>query len=158
MVLGSGSAKRKPTLRGVSVYRRYRDYADGYGVTVKVVGNKVTGAADEAFLREHVGNDLLACFGTSGYVRAAEQDHVAVIEHLEATGRQVLDTLRAAVDARSKDWDTFQDQAVDFHLRNDRAWANNATGVDLAGQVDPGFVHGPQTVMTTPAISTMLHS
>ncbi|OLE27613.1 MAG: ATP-binding protein [Catenulispora sp. 13_1_20CM_3_70_7] len=141
----------EPTLRGVSVYRQYRDYADGYGVTVKVVGNKVTGAADEAFLREHVGEDLLACFGTSGYVRAAEQGRIAGIEHLEPAGRQVLDTLRAAVDVRSKDWATFQAQAVDFHLRNARAWANTATGTDLKTQIDPDFRHGPQALALIPA-------
>ncbi|MER7213608.1 ATP-binding protein, partial [Streptosporangium sp. NPDC020145] len=32
----------------------------------------------------------------------------------------------------------------EFHLRNARAWANRATGEDLAAQIDPEFVFGPQ--------------
>jgi hypothetical protein len=34
-------------------------------------------------------------------------------------------------------------QAVQFHLRNATAWANDRTAEDLAGQVDPAFVRGP---------------
>jgi CO dehydrogenase maturation factor len=37
----------------------------------------------------------------------------------------------------------FTRQAVEFHLKNARAWANAATGRDLTAQVDPGFVMGP---------------
>jgi CO dehydrogenase maturation factor len=28
---------------------------------------------------------------------------------------------------------------VQFHLRNAKAWANDRTGEDLAGQIDPEF-------------------
>lgn len=141
----------EPTLRGVSVYQQYRDYADGYGVEVKVIGNKVTGPGDEAFLRDHVGPDLLACLGTSDYVRAAEQGRFAGIEQLEPGHRETLRLLRAAVDARPKDWSAFQDRAAEFHLRNAAAWANAATGENLADQIDPDFVHGPTALDLIPA-------
>jgi CO dehydrogenase maturation factor len=133
----------EPTLRGVSVYRQYLDYADGHGVALAVVGNKVTDARDEEFLRAHVGDDLLACFSASGYVRSAEQGGTAGLDRLEPGNRDVLRVLRTAVDARTKDWTAFQNQAVDFHLRNARAWADNAVGADLGDQIDPGFEHGP---------------
>ena len=132
----------EPTLRGVSVYRQYRDYADGYNVAIKVVGNKVTGPEDEQFLREHVGDDLLACFGTSPYVRAAEQGRIGGLDRLEPANHEVLSVLREAVDARPQDWPAFQTQAVEFHLRNALAWANAAVGEDLSAQVDLGFEPG----------------
>jgi CO dehydrogenase maturation factor len=141
----------EPTLRGVSVYRQYRDYADGYGVTIAVVGNKVTDAADEAFLREHVGDDLLASFGSSAYVRAAEQGRIAGLDRLEPANRDTLSLLREAVDARPKDWPAFQAQAVDFHRRNALAWANKAAGEDLTTQIDPDFAHGPEALSLIPA-------
>jgi CO dehydrogenase maturation factor len=141
----------EPTLRGVSVYRQYRDYADGYDVKIAVIGNKVTGPGDEAFLREHVGDDLLTCLGTSGYVRAAEQGRTAPLDALEPENRQTLDVLRATVDARQKDWARFQQQAVDFHRRNAHAWANKAAGTDLTEQIDPDFEHGPRALGLLPA-------
>ncbi|MFF4116841.1 ATP-binding protein [Streptomyces sp. NPDC001714] len=131
----------EPTVKSLSVYRQYRDHAAEFGIPVAVVGNKVTGADDLAFLRERVGGDLLAHCELSPYVRAQEQGRGSGA--LEPHNSRTLDRLRAAVDARGKDWESFQRHAVEFHLRNAAAWADAATGRDLAAQVDPDFRHGP---------------
>jgi CO dehydrogenase maturation factor len=136
----------EPTVRSVGVYRQYLDYARNHEVAVSVVGNKVTDPADEAFLRTNVGGDLLACVGVSRHVRAAEQGQVRPIEDLEPTNRAVLDTMRRAVDATPRDWARFTRQAVEFHLRNARAWGNDRTGHDLTVQIDPDFVLDPRTL------------
>lgn len=131
----------EPTRKGVSVYRQYKDHAAEFGVPLAVVGNKVTGEDDRLFLKEHVGDDLLVCFGHSDWVRAREQGRDT--GELEPEHRLALKELRTALDLRTKDWQTFQQQAVEFHLRNARAWADRATGQDLSTQVDPDFRHGP---------------
>ncbi|MFF7079751.1 ATP-binding protein [Streptomyces lavendulae] len=131
----------EPTRKGVSVYRQYRDHAAEFGVPIAVVGNKVTGEDDIAFLREHVGEDLLTCVTHSDWVRAREQGRDT--GSLEPGNHSALETLRTAVDRRTKDWAAFQQQAVEFHARNALSWANKATGQDLAAQIDPGFEHGP---------------
>ena len=131
----------EPTRKSVSVYRQYRDHAAEFGIPVAVVGNKVTGEDDLLFLKEHVGEDLLAHCEQSPYVRTQEQGRSH--GELEPHNTRTLDRLRAAVDARPKDWAAFQKHAVDFHLRNAAAWANEVTGQDLATQVDPDFQHGP---------------
>jgi CO dehydrogenase maturation factor len=61
--------------------------------------------------------------------------------------RAALATLQQAADARDKDWPKFTGQATEFHLRNARAWASAAAGEDLAAQVDPGFVMGPDAFL-----------
>ncbi|GIG90186.1 ATP-binding protein [Plantactinospora endophytica] len=134
----------EPTLRSVGVYRQYVGYAREYGVRVHVVGNKVDDHADVEFLREHVGADLLTWLTRSDYVKRAERGVPAPVEALEPGNRAVLELLRATVDAQAQDWDTFRRHAVEFHLRNAVAWANERVGEDLAGQVDPDFVPGPQ--------------
>ncbi|WP_413804696.1 AAA family ATPase [Streptomyces sp. OE57] len=146
----------EPTRKGVSVYRQYKDHAAEFGVPLAVVGNKVTGEDDRLFLKEHIGDDLLACFGHSDWVRAREQGrHTG---ELEPEHRLALEELRRAVDGRTKDWETFQRQAVEFHLRNARAWADRATGQDLSTQVDPDFQHGPaalsETLIAAPTASS----
>ncbi|MHC3471552.1 ATP-binding protein [Streptomyces sp. 7R007] len=132
----------EPTLKSVGVYRQYRDHAAEFDVPVAVVGNKVTGEDDLAFLRRHVGDALVGHCTLSGYVRAQEQGRAGSGE-LESCNALALDRLRAVVDARTKDWDAFQRHAVHFHLRNAAAWGDRATGLDLASQVDPDFRHGP---------------
>ncbi|WP_030184378.1 adenylyl-sulfate kinase [Streptomyces sp. NRRL S-813] len=131
----------EPTRKSLSVYRQYRDHAAEFGISIAVVGNKVTGEDDLLFLKEHVGDDLLAHCEQSPFVRAQEQGRGH--GELEPHNTRTLDRLRAAVDARPKDWAAFQRHAVEFHLRNATAWANEATGQDLATQVDPDFQHGP---------------
>ncbi|MEN3533764.1 ATP-binding protein [Microbispora sp. ZYX-F-249] len=133
----------EPTRQGVSVYRQYRDHAAGFDVQIAVVGNKVHSPEDVGFLREHVGDDLLTWFGHSPAIRGMEQGRPFTLDDLEPAGRQALATLLDRLDAQPKDWPKFGRQAAEFHLRNAHAWANRATGQDLAAQIDPGFVYGP---------------
>lgn len=136
----------EPTLRSVGVYRQYVGYARDFGVRVHVVGNKVDDESDVDFLRAHVGDDLLTWMGRSAYVKAAERGSPQPLSALEAANRDALEAMREAVDICAKDWATYTRQAVEFHLRNAAAWANDKVGEDLADQVDPEFVLGPQVM------------
>jgi CO dehydrogenase maturation factor len=131
----------EPTRKGVGVYRQYTEYAADYDVAIKVVGNKVQGEQDVAYLREHVGDDLLTWLGQSAAVRAMEQGRDGI--ELEDANEAALARMRRAVDARPKDWAKFQRQAVEFHVKNARSWANRAVGEDLEAQIDHGFQMPP---------------
>jgi CO dehydrogenase maturation factor len=130
----------EPTRKGVGVYQQWRQYAAGYDVAVAVVGNKVQSDDDVAFLREHVGEDLLTWFGHEPAVRALEQGRPFELDDLGQATRDGLDIVGSALDAQVKDWEKFLRQAAEFHLKNARAWANSRTGEDLAAQIDPDFV------------------
>jgi CO dehydrogenase maturation factor len=130
----------EPTRKGVSVYRQYTEYARDYGVAIAVVGNKVHGPGDVDYLREHVGDDLIAWFEYSTAVRELEQGRAGV--RLEDAGRRTLARLTEAVDGQPKDWRKFSRQAAEFHVKNARGWANRAVGEDLEAQIDPDFVLG----------------
>lgn len=136
----------EPTVRSVGVYRQYRDYAREFGVRIAAVGNKIVDADDVDFLRAEIGADLLTCVGRSDHVRAAERGDVRPIADLERSNRSALDAMLAVVDGTPKDWATFQCHAVEFHLRNAKAWASERAGEDLSAQVDPDFVHGPDAL------------
>ncbi|WP_027941946.1 AAA family ATPase [Amycolatopsis taiwanensis] len=133
----------EPTLRSVGVYRQYANYAHDFGVRLAVVGNKTTDTEDVEFLRQQVGEDLLCWLTGSGHVRAAERGRARPISALEQENLAALATILATVDSTPRDWDRFHRQAVEFHLRNARSWANNRTGQDLAAQIDPDYIPGP---------------
>ncbi|MFF5718594.1 ATP-binding protein [Streptomyces buecherae] len=131
----------EPTRKGTAVYRQYKEYARDFGVALRVVGNKVQGPDDLAFLRDEVGEDLLVTFGHSEWVRAMEKGRPLRFDTLEATNRQALRVLHETADAAyaSRDWERYTRQMVHFHLKNAESWGNARTGADLAAQVDPAF-------------------
>lgn len=129
----------EPTQRGVSVFRQYKEYADGYDITLRVIGNKVEDDEDEQFLRDHVGGALLGCVGRSPFVRRLEKGHFPAFELLETPTKEILDAMLAQVDIKQKDWDTFYRHMTEFHTRNADAWANKQIGEDLTKQIDPDF-------------------
>lgn len=135
----------EPTLRSAGVYRQYAGYAREFGVRVHVVGNKVDDDGDVDFLRTHVGDELLTWLHRSTWVKAAERGAVGPVGDLEPHNLAALDEIRASADAMTRDWATYTRQAHEFHLRNAAAWANERAGEDLAGQIDPQFVLGPET-------------
>ncbi|NLU67876.1 ATP-binding protein [Streptomyces sp. HNM0574] len=137
----------EPTRKGVSVYRQYKEYARDFGVPLRVVGNKVQSPDDLDFLREEVGDDLLVTVGHSDWVRAMEKGRPKPFGELEEVNRNALDTLHSTADGayEQRDWERYTRQMVHFHLRNAESWGNERTGIDLAAQVDPGFVLSERT-------------
>ncbi|MGC0312850.1 ATP-binding protein [Kitasatospora acidiphila] len=135
----------EPTRKGISVYRQYKEYARDFGVALRVVGNKVQSADDLAYLRREVGDDLLAAFGHSDWVRRLEQGAEPGLSSLEPDNRAVLGVLRQATDAafETRDPRRYTEQAVHFHLRNAESWGNAKAGADLAAQIDPDFTLPP---------------
>jgi CO dehydrogenase maturation factor len=140
----------EPTRKGVAVYRQYKEYARDFGVDLAVVGNKVQGEDDLAFLRAEVGDDLLVTVGHSDWVRAMEKGRPPRFALLEEANRQALATLHERADAsyEARDWARYTRQMVHFHQRNAESWGNAKTGSDLADQIDPAFVlsESPMTV------------
>jgi CO dehydrogenase maturation factor len=129
----------EPTLRSLSVYDQYTAYAAEHGVLIKVMGNKVEDEKDAAFINERVGGDLVAAFGRSNFVRALEKGQFPSLRELEPANSAALLRLQEVLESVAKDWDGYHRQAVSFHLRNAQSWANQALGVDLAGQIDRHF-------------------
>ncbi|MEV6673412.1 ATP-binding protein [Streptomyces sp. NPDC051162] len=141
----------EPTRKGVSVYRQYKEYAQDFGVSLKVVGNKVQGADDLDFLRSEVGDDLLVTVGHSDWVRAMEKGRPPRFGLLEESNRAALRTLHETADGayERRDWQRYTRQMVHFHLKNAESWGNAKTGADLAAQVDPSFVLDERQAATT---------
>jgi CO dehydrogenase maturation factor len=136
----------EPTRKGVGVYRQYAAYAAEHDVTLAVAGNKVTNERDVEFLHDAVGDDLLVGFAQSAHVRAMEQGSAHGLAGLEPANLAALELLRRRLDACAKDWPKYTRQAIHFHLRNARAWANSAVGADLSQQIDPEFTMGPHAL------------
>ena len=129
----------EPTLKSVSVYKQYKNYAKDYGVNVKIIGNKIEDESDLDFIQKEIGNDLIAVVKRSGYIRALEKGNRLPITELENENRDALGLIVSEIDRCSKDWQKFYQHAVHFHIKNAKSWANAVVGEDVSIQVDPSF-------------------
>jgi CO dehydrogenase maturation factor len=146
----------EPTRKGVAVYRQYKEYARDFGVNLAVVGNKVQGADDLAFLRAETGDDLLVTVGQSDWVRVMEKGRAPRFALLEEANRHALRVMHERADAayERRDWRRYTRDMVHFHLKNAESWGNAKTGADLAAQVDPDFVLGDRQAAVAVALSS----
>lgn len=134
----------EPTHKSLTVYHQYKQYAKDYDVTIRVVGNQVHSAEDEAFIRAHVGSDLIGYIPHLPELRTIERGGlpystlaaIAKAEPIAAT----LRTLRETADLVPKNWGKFYAQAALFHMKNARSWANAEFGQDLSKQIDQDFI------------------
>ncbi len=129
----------EPTLKSTGVYEQCRKYAAPFGTKLFVVGNKVENEADEAFIRERVGDALIGCFGKSEYVRNLEKGIFAPVEALEAENRAVIDAILATAATLERDWRKYQQVGLQFHRQAAESWADVLHGADLMAQHDPEF-------------------
>lgn len=130
----------EPTRKGVSVYHQYKEYAKDHGVKILVIGNKVEDEEDVAFLREHVGDNLLTCLVPSRFVRESEKGRELDFSSLEAQNIDALKAMLAEVDATAQDWAKFTRQGHEFHRLYADRWGSRSSGEDLSQQIDPEFV------------------
>jgi CO dehydrogenase maturation factor len=129
----------EPTVKSVSVYEQYKDYARNHAVVIKVIGNKIESEEDSAFLQKHIGNDLIATFSNSKFVKETDRGNHQSLENLEKENLAAIEKIIAVIDGQSKDWQKFYKQAVEFHIKNAKSWANEASGKNLENQIDPIF-------------------
>lgn len=129
----------EPTVKSVGVYKQYKKYAQDHDVAIKVIANKVEDDSDLEFIRERVGNDLVAVFSRSKFIRAMEKGEMLPISKLEPENIKALDNIISEVGKQEKDWDKYYQQAIEFHLKNAKSWANEAAGDDLTKLVDTEF-------------------
>ncbi len=133
----------EPTLKSVGVYTQYKQYAEKYDVVIKVIGNKVQDKVDVDFIKKHVGKDLSALIYQSVFIKKADRGEVLPVSELETENKKSIEAVVRAIDAQKKDWIKFYRQAIKFHIKNAKSWANESFGKDLTSQIDPLFVFTP---------------
>ncbi len=140
----------EPTVKALTVYEQYKQYAKEYNVELKVVGNKIESEDDLNFIKEKVGDDLLAVISKSDYVKKMEKGEFLDFIYIEPENIQAFEVMQAVVDSAEKDWDKFYENTVEFHKKNAIAWANAAIGEDLTLQIDPDYVLSKEFVKLFP--------
>ncbi len=129
----------EPTRQSLRVFEQYRRYAEGYGIRLVVVANKAANTDDLSYIRDSVGDSLIAVIPVSDFIRRLERGEPQPFVRVEPAIREALATIKTELDLCEKDWQKFHQLTVHFHVKNAESWANAVVGEDLSEQVDPEF-------------------
>ncbi len=129
----------EPTLKSVGVYDQCRKYGDPFGVKIFVIGNKIEDQKDIDFIRNHVGEALVAHFVKSDFIRDQERGQFQDIGKLESHNLAVLSTIKTITDGLQRDWESFRKSGLHFHKQAATGWANDMLKADMGAQYDPDF-------------------
>lgn len=129
----------EPTIKSLSVYKQCREYADMFGTKLYVVGNKIESESDIEFIREKVGDDLIAHLNKSDFVRDFEKGIARPMTELEADNKDALNTILQKTDALTRDWRKYQEVGLQFHKAAAESWGNVLYGIDMMDFVDLEF-------------------
>ena len=124
----------EPTVKSLSVYDQFLPNAKKYGVPLLVVGNKIIDEEDRKFVEQRVGA-LVACVGSSPFVRARERGAMIDFGEIEPGLEQQLASVFATAQSLERDWAAFEQRNHLFHQKNADAWA----GADARMQIDHTF-------------------
>ncbi len=127
------------TEKSVAVCKQYLRYGKGWGLNIKVIGNKTENEADQIFLKKAFGSRLITCLSKSAYVQQSDRGETPPFTRLEIENRKSLEMVTEEINKYKKDWDKSYRDAVALHIRNAKSWANKATGVDVTKQIEPDF-------------------
>jgi CO dehydrogenase maturation factor len=129
----------EPTEKSVLVYEQYKRHAAGFGIVMRVVGNKIETEDDEAYIRKAAGDDYACSFPASGLIKKIDRGEAVPWQALEQAFRTALAAMRSETDGVTPDRAAWYRHAVEFHLKNAERWANAAVGADVRLQIDPDF-------------------
>lgn len=134
----------EPTLKSMAVYDQCIQYGKDYDIPLYVVANKIEDESDIEFIKDKVGDDLIAYLGTSKFVRQQERGVWSHIENLEPENLESLQTVLEKVMTTPKDWEKYQKLGIAFHKIKAEGWGNVFCSGDLMQQVDPNFSYAKE--------------
>lgn len=129
----------EPTLKSMAVYDQCMQYGKDYNIPLYVVANKIEDASDIDFIREKVGDDLIANISSSVFVKKQERGVFQDISCLEEDNSDALKVVLERIMTTPKDWDKYQRLGETFHKIKAEGWGNAIYGGDLMKQIDPNF-------------------
>jgi CO dehydrogenase maturation factor len=129
----------EPTVKSITVYKQCREFADMFDIQLFVIGNKIENDSDIDFIKNTVGDDLIASLTKSDYIRDFEKGIVRPIDQLEDNNVGTLQTILDKTDSLTRDWKKYQETGLKFHKAAADGWADAIFGLDTMDFVDPYF-------------------
>ncbi|MBS1991445.1 MAG: hypothetical protein JSS83_13065 [Cyanobacteria bacterium SZAS LIN-3] len=130
----------EPSKKSVQVYKDFIGLVPELAATTYVIGNKVEGPEDEAFINDQVGADRVLGFITlSRHLKRFEQGDTTALEKFQEEQSQVFDRVLATLKAQKRDWTVYLERLRGTHTKLCRDWYDSYYGLKLDEGLDMEF-------------------
>jgi CO dehydrogenase maturation factor len=132
----------EPSKKSVQVYKDFISLLPALAETTYVVGNKVEGPEDEAFLNAQVGTDkLLGFIPLSRHLKRFEQGDTEALDKFQEEQALVYDRILATLKNQKRDWTLYLTRLRETHTKLCRDWYDAYYGLKLDEGLDMAFTY-----------------
>jgi len=130
----------EPSKKSVQVYKDFIALLPELAATTYVLGNKVEGPEDEAFLTAQVGADkILGFVPLSRHLKRFEQGDTDALVKFQEEQSQVFDRVWTTLLAQKRDWTLYLSRLRQTHTKLCRDWYDAYYGMRLDEGLDLDF-------------------
>ncbi|MBU6453501.1 MAG: hypothetical protein KGS72_17105 [Cyanobacteria bacterium REEB67] len=132
----------EPSKKSVQVYKDFIGLLPALAATTYVVGNKVEGPEDEAFLNAQIGSDrMLGFIPLSRHLKRFEQGDLEALTKFQEEQSAVFDRILSVLDSQKRDWSVYLERLRETHARLCHDWYDAYYGLKLDEGLDMTFTY-----------------
>lgn len=124
----------EPTIKSVEFYKDFSNAIESKGLETLVIGNKIESEGDKEFIRERVDEEILGFVERSQDIKRYEQGEYEAFENFVEANSKVLGEVRERLKSLDKDWNNYQQNLKEIHVKTCKSWYNDYHSMDLTKQ------------------------
>ena len=130
----------EPTLKGISVYKDFKNITDTLGIKTYVIGNKIIDDEDKEFLIKEIGEkNILGFIKSSKNLKKYEQGQKEYFDEFVNENKEVYENIIAVMKNTSRDWKKYYERLKKVYIAACLDWYSEYYKEDLTKYIDKDF-------------------
>lgn len=130
----------EPTLKGISVYKDFKNITDTLGIKTYVIGNKITDDEDKEFLIKEIGEkNILGFIKSSKNLKKYEQGQKEYFDEFVNENKEVYENIIAVMKNTPRDWKKYYERLKKVYIAACLDWYSEYYKEDLTKYIDQTF-------------------
>lgn len=130
----------EPTLKGISVYKDFKNITDTLGIKTYVIGNKITDDEDKEFLIKEIGEkNILGFIKSSKNLKKYEQGQKEYFDEFVNENKEVYENIIAVMKNTPRDWKKYYERLKKVYIAACLDWYSEYYKDDLTKYIDQTF-------------------
>ena len=130
----------EPTLKGISVYKDFKNITDNLGIKTYVIGNKITDDEDKEFLIKEIGEkNILGFIKSSKNLKKYEQGQKEYFDEFVNENKEVYENIIDVMKNTPRDWKKYYERLKKVYIAACLDWYSEYYKDDLTKYIDQTF-------------------